>query len=389
MVMHASSSDDPVQSDDVLSEAMDFLRECGQSGTRAAVSGRRLAEASAGILAEGTYPQTYSELVHGARLAWRNALDCLGRPHWNMLHVRDARDVRTPDECYDACVEHLRFATNGGKIRLVLTAFPQRAPGTTGWRIWNSHLVRYAGYRTSGGAVMGDPDTADLTQFALELGWPGGAGTPFDVLPLIIQPPDGPPQWYPLPEDAVLQVPLSHPEYSWFEELELKWYAHPAISNHILRIGGVEYPAAPFSGWYTCTEVAARNLSDQHRYNALPSIAGRMGLDQRSPRSLWQDRALTELLRAVLHSYDQHGVTMVDHHFAAEAFVRHEHREAKAGRTVPARWRSLVAPTAASTTPTFTREYPEEVRMPNFFRHPDSPRPAVERDPTVSAGTRT
>lgn len=37
----------------------------------------------------------------------------------------------------------------------------------------------------------------------------------------------------------------------------------------LLEIGGLEFPAAPFSGWYMSTEIGMRNLCDPHRYNIL------------------------------------------------------------------------------------------------------------------------
>jgi nitric oxide synthase oxygenase domain/subunit len=46
-----------------------------------------------------------------------------------------------------------------------------------------------------------------------------------------------------------------------------------------LEIGGVSFPAAPFSGWYVGSEIGARDLADADRYNALPEIAKRLGLD--------------------------------------------------------------------------------------------------------------
>lgn len=315
----------------------------------------------------GIYQHTPDELTGGARVAWRNAVNCLGRAHWNDLHVRDARHATTIDDVYDACVEHLRFSTNGGKIRLALTVLPAQPFEQPGWRIWNSQLIRYAGYRQPDGSILGDPDSVPLTAMALQLGWPGGPGTAFDILPLIIQPPHGQPRWFPLPVDTVVEVELSHPDFAWFIDLGLRWYAHPAVSNQLLRIGGIDYPAAPFSGWYTATEIGARNLSDTNRYNVLPAIADQMGLNRQSDRTLWKDRALVELLRAVIHSYDEHGVTIVDHHFAARTFVRHEEREARRGRTVPARLATILAPTAASTTALYTRTYSDDIRLPNFF----------------------
>lgn len=42
----------------------------------------------------------------------------------------------------------------------------------------------------------------------------------------------------------------------------------------LLEIGGLEFPAAPFSGWYMSTEIGTRNLCDPHRYNILEVRAG-------------------------------------------------------------------------------------------------------------------
>lgn len=47
----------------------------------------------------------------------------------------------------------------------------------------------------------------------------------------------------------------------------LKWYAVPAVSCLLLDIGGLEFTAAPFNGWYMNTEIAARNFGDEYRYN--------------------------------------------------------------------------------------------------------------------------
>lgn len=59
------------------------------------------------------------------------------------------------------------------------------------------------------------------------------------------------------------------PRLGWFQELGLRWYALPAVSNLLLEIGGLEFPAAPFSGWYMSSEIGMRNFCDPHRYNVL------------------------------------------------------------------------------------------------------------------------
>lgn len=65
------------------------------------------------------------------------------------------------------------------------------------------------------------------------------------------------------------------PRLEWFATLGLRWYALPAVSNMLLEIGGLEFPAAPFSGWYMSTEIGTRNLCDPHRYNILEVRTGR------------------------------------------------------------------------------------------------------------------
>lgn len=340
-------------------EAEEFFAQYARE-TGADVTARLPTAAGPGV------DHTYEELVFGARVAWRNALDCIGKAHWRQLSVRDARHAVGVEEIVEACVSHLKEATNGGKIQLVMTIFPPRAPNSCGIKIWNRQLISYAGYPTSSGAVIGDPQTVGLTALARSLGW-RGKGSRFDILPLVIQMPGEMPRAFDLPPDSVVEIPLRHPTLRWFSSLGLRWYAHPALSNMLMRIGGVDYTAAPFSGWYTCTEIAARNLSDTSRFNVLPMIAERMNLDTRSNRTLWVDRALVELMTAVMHSYDADGVTIVDHRFIGGSFVRHELREQRAGRSVNANWRSLVAPTSASTTATFDRHYPTEFVLPNFL----------------------
>ncbi len=112
-------------------------------------------------------------------------------------------------------------------------------------------------------------------------------------------------------------VPLTHPDHAWFSDLELRWHALPVISDAALHLGGATFGCVPFNGWYMQTEIAARNLTDETRYNLLPRVAAALGLDTRHERTLWRDRALLELNVAVLHSFRQAGVKIVDHHSAA------------------------------------------------------------------------
>jgi nitric-oxide synthase len=350
---------------EILAEASDFFRliECETGGDLRP----RVAEVETELGHTGTYWQTTEELEFGSRVAWRNSNRCVGRLHWRMLQVRDMRHLEHEQDVFDAIVEHIRISTNGGKIRPLITVFAPRLPGRGDWRIWNSQLIRYAGYRQNDGSILGDPLNASLTDALRELGWRGEGSGRFDILPLAVQKPDTRPRLFELPPDVVLEVPISHPEFAWFGDLGLRWYALPAISDMRLEIGGVSYPAAAFSGWYMGTEVGARDLGDVKRYNMLPPIAEHMGLNTRSDRSLWRDRAIIELNVAVLHSFARHGVMMVDHHTACRQFLVHEKGETDAGRMLPAEWSWIVPPISGSTTPVFHRGFKDVTLKPNFF----------------------
>ena len=348
-----------------IAEADAFIRAVHVEDPRLGDPEPRLRAVWAEIQATGTYRHTGTELEWGARMAWRNNNRCIGRLYWRSLIVRDCREVDTAQGVVDECVEHLRLATNGGKIRPIITMFAPDAPGRPGLRIRNDQLIRYAGYRMPDGPAFGDPAQISMTGDAEKLGW-RGLGTYFDVLPLMIDSPVGPTYWQELPKDAVLEVPLTHPTLYWFPTLRLRWHAVPAISNMDMHIGGITYGAAPFNGWYMGTEIGARNLADVDRYNLLPTIAHMMGLDTSSDRTLWRDRALIELNVAVLHSFAEAGVTMTDHHTEAARFMTHLDREERAGREVSGDWSWLVPPLSGAQTPVFHRYYDNTEACPAF-----------------------
>ena len=321
---------------------------------------RRLRRVRAEIERTGTYVHTGAEVEFGAKVAWRNAARCIGRLYWHGLHVRDRRAVHSPSAVADECAAHLRACTRGGRIRSTITVFAPDRPGQPGPRIVNDQLVRYAGHRTSSGAIRGDGGQVELTEHALALGWqPPEPPGRFDVLPLLISAGGAAPEVHELPRNAVLEVPLVHPEFAWFADLRLRWHAVPAISNMPLSIGGITYPAAPFNGWYLGTEIGARNLADAQRYDLLPVIAERMGIAGGSERTLWRDRAVIELVRAVQHSFDVAGVTMSDHHEESRRFLKHVAKEERAGRGCPADWSWIVPPISGALTPVFHRYYDE------------------------------
>lgn len=352
-----------------LDEVWTFLELLHDETSPAVPRHRRWPEIHAEIAATGTYTHTTEELEFGARVAWRNSARCIGRLYWKGLRVRDLRNLRAPADLARECVTHLHESTRDGRIRSTITVFAPDRPGHPGPRIHNDQLVRYAGYRTASGEVRGDGRQTDFTDAALAAGWtaPEPRGR-FDVLPLMISD-GGRPELHPVPADAVLEVPLVHPYLEWFADQRLRWHAVPAISNMPLRIGGITYPAAPFNGWYLNTEIGARNLADADRYDLLPVIDHRMGLDTRSPRTLWKDRALVELVAAVQHSFDRSGVTLTDHHTESERFLTHVAREEAAGRRCPADWSWIVPPMSGGLTPVYHRYYddPEPGTTPIFL----------------------
>jgi nitric-oxide synthase len=352
--------------------AEEFIRLYHAEFPQAGPPGPRLREVLAQIDRGGTYVHTAAELAFGARAAWRNANRCIGRLYWHSLRVRDRRQLADADLVAAEAFQHLREATNGGRIRPTITVFAPDAPGRPGPRIWNEQLVRYAGYRLADGTVRGDPRYLGFTELVRRLGWPGGPGTPFDLLPLVVQAPSRPPRLFELPTDAVLEVPLRHPRYEWFSRLGLRWHAVPVLSCMCLEVGGICYPAAPFNGWYMGTEIGARNLADADRYDLLPVVAAWLGLDTSGERSLWRDRALVELNLAVLHSFDAAGVTVADHHTEARRFLVHLAKEEQAGRTTPADWSWIVPPISGAATAVFHRYYDDAELRPSFVHHPEA-----------------
>ncbi|MCH8557406.1 MAG: nitric oxide synthase oxygenase [Balneolia bacterium] len=310
----------------------------------------------------GAWTPTKAELSEAGRLAWRNSNRCIGRLHWRSLHTFDRRRIETTDDAYEALLEHLSFATNRGRIRSVMSVFSNRI------RIHNPQLIRYAGFRNPDGSVTGDAMLADFTQYALELGWRPKTTGRFVVLPLVLQLDDDTPVVYELPEDPayVLQVDIRHPEID-MEPFGLKWHALPVISNMDLVFGGIRYHTAPFNGYYMGTEVGARNLADTFRYNQLKPMAEIMKLDTSKHFSLWKDRALVELNAAVLHSFKEKGVKMVDHHTASEQYMTFAELEKKADREVTGEWSWLVPPVSGSTCPVFHEEQDNTMKLPNFL----------------------
>ncbi|MFI6040817.1 nitric oxide synthase oxygenase [Nocardia sp. NPDC051321] len=345
----------------------EYQRFCTALREFVTVPDSRICSVDREIAEGGSYELTGDELRFGAMLAWRNHARCNGRMHWRTLKVLDFRRADTVHDVFDGCLEHLDYSTNNGALRAVVSVFPQSSNGA-GFEILNPQLIRYAGYRQADGSILGDPLHVELTDSALRLGW-APARTAFDVLPLLIKSPSGRVTMCEIPPQYIMEVQIEHPDYPDIGALGLRWHVNPAISDKILSIGGLDFRAAPFSGWYVSSEIGARNLSDESRYNMLPSVARAMGLDTRRDATLWKDRAAVELTYAVQWSYSEAGVHIVDHHTAAKQFIKHVERESQSKRKVPTDWSWINPPISASTTPTFHRSYdnPNFTLRPNFL----------------------
>lgn len=346
----------------ILQEAEQFIGQCYEElGITPAQAQQRLDEIEQEIEQTGTYIHTQTELAHGAKMTWRNSNRCIGRLFWQTLHVFDCRHLTTAEEAFEALQQHIQFATNEGKIRSTITVFSPQSK----LKLWNHQLLRYAGYEVNG-EIIGDATSIKLTKKCLALGW-NSQQTPYDILPLVIEEEGKEPVLFDIPQTLIKEVVITHPTIEEFATLNMKWYSVPMIADMRLEIGGIEYSLAPFNGWYMGTEIGARNLADEDRYNFLPQIAQLMQLQTKSSRSLWQDKALVELNIAVLHSFQEAGVTLVDHHTAAKQFKVFEKNEESAGRNVTGNWTWLIPPLSPATTHIYHQPYNNEIKKPNYF----------------------
>lgn len=335
---------------DTLREASDFLQRYQQETGQPDPT--RLEDLRREMTHTGKFELSFGELEWAARVAWRNSTRCVGRLYWPALEVRDLRHVTGAQEVFGHLRRHLHDAQNRGNLRPIISIFG------AGVEILSPQLLRYAD----------DPANAELCRVLEQLGW-RARGERFELLPVAIRGAGQAPQLFDLQPEEVLEVPIQHPEFPALAELGLKWHALPLVSDLSLDACGMRF-AAPFNGWYMQTEIAARNLADQGRYNVLPDVARALGIATRHERSLWRDRALLELNIAVLFSFEQAGVKIVDHHTAAQHFVRFEEKEAQAGREVRGRWSWLIPPLSPATTPIWERQYNDEEERPNFARCP-------------------
>ena len=351
-------------------EAIAFVRRFHRENELgAAACRRREAEVGRALGRDGWYEHTPEELAFGARVAWRNHARCIGRLHWKSLEVRDLRGVTEPDEIAGYLLDHLGAAHGEGRVRSIISIFaPVRGAEIPAY-VESEQLLRYAGYLGEDGRVTGDPRNIELTRTVEALGWarPEPPGM-FDMLPLVLRDALGRRLVYEIPAPARPEVRITHPDCADFDALGLRWYAVPVVSGMILSIGGIDYPCAPFNGYYMSTEIASRNFADENSYDLLATVARALGEDTAAEPPLWKDRALLELNRAVLGSFARAGVTMVDHHTASAQFMEFNQREKAAGRVPSAQWSWIVPPQAGPACPVYHLPMTDQKMVPNFYR---------------------
>jgi nitric-oxide synthase len=354
--------------DVILKEAKNFIDQYYEEVDKIEVT-KRWAEIESQIKNTGTYVHTYEELNYGAKLAWRNSNRCIGRLFWKTLKVIDQRNANHEEAFLVALHDHIEIANGKNKVRSAISIFSSLSnnPSLLNFTIKNYTLIMYAGYKKNE-KFIGDPANVDFTKYCQSLGWEG-AGTPFDVLPVIYNINSGKDKYHQLPENLITEIKITHPNYRWFENFNLKWYKLPIISNMTLDIGGIIYSAAPFNGWYMLDEVATRNFGDKRRYNILPKIATQLKLDTASP--FWKEKALLILNEAVYHSYNEAGATIVDHHTAVDQFMQFMDQETAKDREVTGDWSWLTPPNAGSTTEIFHIEIKDEEKLPNYIHRKD------------------
>jgi nitric-oxide synthase, bacterial len=338
-----------------------------ESGRGAAALNKRWAEVRRSLSRTGTYQHTEEELAFGARIAWRNQGRCIGRIFWESLEVVDCRHLTEPAAIMGRMADHMRETLGDGRIRSMISVFAPVQPNALPAYFESAQITQYAGYVQKDGSVVGDRQNVEPTRIAISLGFkPPGDISPFDMLPVLIRDRHDRRILFDLPKDCIREVPIVHPEFAEIGQLNLRWYALPCLSGMIMTIGGIDYPCAPFSGFYMSTEIASRDLADKRRYDLLPIVARKLGYEiDKQGTVLWRDKTLTELNVAVLHSFKLAGVSMVDHHFASSQFMEFHHREQANGRQVAGDWRWIVPPQASASCEVF------HLRMRNFHPVPN------------------
>uniref|UniRef100_A0A8B9JGV2 Nitric oxide synthase n=1 Tax=Astyanax mexicanus TaxID=7994 RepID=A0A8B9JGV2_ASTMX len=340
--------------EELLPLATDFINQYYTSikrcGSKAHVD--RLEEVKKEIETSGTYQLKDTELIYGAKHAWRNAARCVGRIQWSKLQVFDARDCTTAHGMFNYICNHIKYATNKGNLRYALEQFI-----ALDFMDLGAFVLQAASYRQPPvGSVLQAASCRQRPTICIQQGWKAPKGR-FDVLPLLLQANGNDPELFEIPDDLVLEVNITHPKF-------------PVKSSGLLMsLVGVFFLRVVYRGyfrrWHTCkeTEMIFRCLETE--------VATMMGLDTRKTSSLWKDQALVEINIAVLYSYQVSKVTIVDHHSATESFIKHMENEYRVRGGCPGDWVWIVPPMSGSITPVFHQEMLNYRLTPSFEYQPD------------------
>lgn len=351
-------------------EAAAFLRRFGEeTDISASDLAQRKKEVDRDLRKHGFYRHTPEELAFGARVAWRNHARCIGRLHWRSLEVYDCRHITAPDDIMAYTLAQMDQAWNAGKIRSTISVFAPVEADTLPAYFENRQMTQYACHVDNRGQTLGDPLHYEYTRYVEQLGWsPPRDKSRFDLLPVVIREPKGNPHLYELPDTAQREVQITLDEHPAFNALGLKWHAVPFISGMVLSIGGVDYPTAPFNGYFMTPEIGSRNLCDERRYNLLPDIAKALALDTDPIRNpMWRDEAILACNQAVQSSFARAGVKIIDHHTASDQYAQFQLREQSAGRIPSGNWMWIVPPLSGSACHVFHLNMKDLRTVPNFY----------------------
>jgi nitric oxide synthase oxygenase domain/subunit len=319
---------------EIQQEAVDFLRECRdndviksdeelnkriretlvQTSNTAIVSTitDRDGTVSEG-LAGGTWYQHPAELEFGLRASWRNARRCIMRSEHEHLALCDLRRVQSSREMARTIVKGVQEAFNRGHILPTAFVFPPRAPGKRGPMVWNNQILAFAGYRMEDDSILGDPANVELTESMIEYGWkPPVNRSRWDMLPLITMAENDAPYMMELPSELQRTVRITHPQYeAEFRDLDLRWVLAPALSRLGFDIGGNQYTASPFIGWFMDSEIGVRNLADSFRYDALPSVIEALKLSPEPGTPLEELPEYMHMVALVRYSFVKHSILTI------------------------------------------------------------------------------
>ncbi|KAK8848432.1 nitric oxide synthase [Apiospora arundinis] len=313
----------------------DVLQEIENNSTMAQYSsfnanGSSATQAKCTGTVGGNWTQTSEELEFGIRQAWKHSRKCIMRSEYKDLRLYDLRHVGSSSEMALELIKGLKAAFNNGEIRPTVFVFPPRRPNERGPMVWNSNLLAFAGYDQGDGCILGDPQNVSITNAIIELGWkPPTIRTQWDLLPIVTMAQGDEPVITKLSDADFPVVRIRHPHHQLaFDKLGLRWVPAPALSRLGFTIGGVQYTAAPFIGWFMDAEIGVRNLADSFRYNVLPDIVRSMGLAQGDLEALPDferlallSRAQLELNYAVTWSFAKAKVRIIDALSASELFT--------------------------------------------------------------------